>query len=256
MSVIYCTAPQGSDQWFADRAGAITASMATECRKVVGGLDERQSRYVDLVRSGIDEKQAANDAGYKSKPSSDIIRRAISGENVGDYSDKAKDYAFKLAVERISGRLLDEPQFDTWQARRGREEEPNARLSYEEKTANWVEEVSFARTEDGKFGASLDGKVGDVGSLEIKCFLASAKVRDILFSRDLSDYKDQIQMGLWITGKQWCDFVFYAPYLASIRKETTIIRVERDNEYIEAMQADLLAFDKYVCEIEAKLRAL
>lgn len=256
MSVIYCTAPQGSDQWFSDRAGAITASMAKEVRKVVGGLDERQSKYVELVRSGYDEKLAANDAGYKAKPSSDIIRRAIAGEKVGDYSDKAKDYAFKLAVERISGKVLDEPSFDTWQARRGRDEEPKGRLSYEEKTANWVEEVSFARTEDGKFGASLDGKVGDVGSLEIKCFLASAKVRGILFDGDLAEYTDQIQMGMWITGKQWCDFVFYAPYLSDIGKETTIIRVNRDNEYIESMQSDLLKFDKYIFEIEQKLRNL
>lgn len=256
MSVKHIIAAQGSTEWFQARTGAVTASMFTECRKVVGGLDERQSKYVDLVRSGIDEKVAATDAGYKSKPSSDTVRRAIAGEKVGDFSDKAKEYAFKLAVERISGELLDEPQFDTWQARRGRELEPEARLAYEERTANWVEETGLALTEDGKFGASVDGLVGDDGGIEIKCFLAPSKLAPILLEKDIGDCNDQIQGGMWITGRSWHDFVLYCPALRCIEQHLTVIRVERDNEYIEALQSDLLEFEKYVNEIEQKLRSL
>src|SRR5690606_6785212 len=113
MSCIHLDAPQGSTEWFAGRLGAITASMATECRKTLK-----------------------------------------SGANKGDYSQKARDYGFKLAVERISGELLDDPQFDPWQAKRGRELEPEARLAYEETMAVLVEQTGLALTEDRLFGAS------------------------------------------------------------------------------------------------------
>lgn len=183
-------------------------------------------------------------------------KRLKSGPNKGGFSQAAKDYAFKLAVERISGEILDEPQFDPWQARRGRELEPEARLAYEERTANWVEQTGLALTEDGKFGASVDGLINDDGGIEIKCFLAPSKLAPILLEKDIGDCKDQIQGGMWITGREWHDFVLYCPALRTINQHLTIIRVERDNEYIEAMQSDLLEFDKYVCEIEQKLRNL
>ena len=49
----------------------------------------------------------------------------------GDYSAAAKQYAFRLACERISGELLSEDKFETWEMRRGHELEPEARLGHE-----------------------------------------------------------------------------------------------------------------------------
>lgn len=213
MSCIHIEAEQGTEAWFAGRIGAITASMASECRKVLK-----------------------------------------SGANKGEYSQKAKDYAFKLAVERISGKLMEEDQFDTWQARRGRELEPVARVAYEEKTACLVEQTGLALTEDRMFGASVDGLVDDDGSVEIKCFLAPSKLAPILFENDIGDCKDQVQMGLWITGRKWCDFILYCPALESINKHLIIIRINRDDDYIAELESDLLRFNDYVNQIEYKLR--
>lgn len=212
MSCIHLEVSQGTDEWFAGRIGAITASMATECRKVLK-----------------------------------------SGANKGEYSQKAKDYAFKLAVERISGRYLEEEQFDPWQARRGRELEPVARVAYEERTGNLVEQTGLALTEDRIFGASVDGLVDDDGSTEIKCFLAPTKIAPILFDGDIGDCQDQIQMGLWVTGRKWCDFILYCPALESINKHLTIIRINRDDDYIAELEADLLRFNEYVKQIQSKL---
>jgi hypothetical protein len=214
MSCLHLIATQGTPEWFDGRKGAITASMASECRKV--------------LKSGV---------------------------NKGDHSQAAKDYAFKLAVERISGQLLDDPQFDPWQAKRGRELEPEARLAYEIKCGIMVEQTGLALTEDRLFGASVDGLVNDDGSIEIKCFLAPAKLAPILFEKDIGDCVDQIQMGLWITGRKWCDFVLYCPALKCIGKDLTIIRIERDDNYITKLEADLLKFNELVTEYETKLRS-
>ena len=50
MQVYECE--QGSPEWHAARAGVITASMFKVARKKIGGLDERQQKYVDLVLDG------------------------------------------------------------------------------------------------------------------------------------------------------------------------------------------------------------
>lgn len=212
MSCIHLLSPQGSESWFRDRCGAITASMFAEARK-----------------------------------------RLKSGANKGDFSQSAKDYAFKLAVERISGQLLDDPQFDPWQARRGRELEPEARLHYEERREVLVEQTGLALTEDRLFGASVDGLVDEDGSVEIKCFLAPAKLAAILLDGEIGDCKDQIQGGMWITGRKWTDFVLYCPALKCIDKDVKIIRVDRDDDYIAELERDLMAFNGLVDAVVKKL---
>lgn len=173
-------------------------------------------------------------------------KRLKSGNNKGDFTKAGHDYAFKLAVERISGELLDEPDFQPWQARRGNELEPEARLAYECASDVLVEQTGLAITEDCLYGASLDGLVDDDGGVEIKCFLAPSKLAPILLHADIGDCKDQIQGGMWITGRRWCDFTLYCPALKCIGRELTIIRVERDDEYIAELESDLVAFNTLV----------
>ena len=169
-----------------------------------------------------------------------------TGKNKGSYSKKADDYAFHLACERIAGELLDDDQFVTWQMKRGNELEPAARLAHETEKGILVEQCGFVMTEDGKFGASLDGLIDNDGSSEYKCFTAPSSIKPILLDKDLSSITDQMQGGMWITNKAYCDFVLYCPQLKKIGHELTIITVERDDDYIEELQTDLLKFDKHV----------
>jgi len=50
MSFVIIECDQGSQEWHHARAGAITASMFSEVRKVVDGLTEQQQKYVDAIR--------------------------------------------------------------------------------------------------------------------------------------------------------------------------------------------------------------
>lgn len=184
---------------------------------------------------------------------SECRKRLKSGPNKGDFSKAGHDYAFKLAVERISGELLDDPQFDPWQARRGRELEPEARLRYEEQQSVLVQETGLAVTENRLFGSSVDGLVDEDGNIEIKCFLAPSKLAPILLSGDIGDCEDQIQGGLWITGRQWTDFILYCPALKAINRDLTIIRIERNEDYIAELETDLLAFNQLVETYKYKL---
>src|ERR1051326_347485 len=121
MLIIECA--QGSEEWHSARAGVITASMFSAVRKKVNCLTEQQAAYVAAVNGGMSQKDAAMHAGYKAIPKAEGITKALDGEKVGDWSDAAKDYAFRLAIERISGKPLDEG-FETWSMKRGHELEP------------------------------------------------------------------------------------------------------------------------------------
>lgn len=181
-------------------------------------------------------------------------KRLKSGPNKGDFSAKAKEYAFRLAVERISGELLSEDKFETFEMRRGRELEPEARLLHEERKGILVEQTGLVLTDDRLFGASVDGLIDDDGASEYKCFIGPSSLMPILLEGDISDCLDQVQGGMWVTGRKWAHFVLYCPALKPIDKHLTIIEVERDDDYIEELEADLLAFNGLVEQYIDKLK--
>lgn len=251
MIIVNCE--QGSEAWHRARAGVVTASMFGVARKRVGELDERQQAYVDGVQSGLDEKAAAKAAGYASVPKAAGIAKALRGEPVGDYSDEAKSYAFRLAIERISGEPLDEG-FETYAMRRGHELEPYARAELEVQTGLMVQRAGFVLTDDGAFGASADGLIGDDDGVELKCFIDPLRLRRFHIDNDASEVFEQAQGCMWITGRKWWHIGLYCPALAPVGKQLWWKRFERDQEFIEKMRADLLAFRSVVDVYEQDLK--
>lgn len=252
MTILH-TFEQGSDAWFAARVGVITASMFSVCRSKVGGLNEQQAQYVNAILDGSTEKAARELAGYKNAPTSDTIKRALAGEKVGDFSDAAKDYAFRIAVERISGESLDK-QLETFAMRRGRELEPDARFAHEMAASVVVKRAGFVTTDDCAFGASADGLMGEDGGAEYKCLIDPARMRRVLFGSDISEFLDQVQGGLWLSGRKFWHFAMYCPQLASIGKELWWREIPRDEEYIERLELDLIEFKALVDDNERRLR--
>ena len=179
--------------------------------------------------------------------------RLKTGPNKGDFSAKAKDYAFRLAIERISGQPLDEG-FETWSMARGHELEPAARMAHELATGLVIEHAGFVLTDDSLFGASADGLINDDGGSEYKCFVSPEKLRNILLEDDWSTLTDQVQGCLWITGRKWWDQCLYCPALEPVGKHFTRLRVERDDNHIEAMETELMQFARLVSQYEGSLR--
>lgn len=244
---------QGSPEWHRHRAGVITASMFSTARKRVGELDERQSQYVAAVRAGTPEKEAAVAAGYKVLPKSAIIEKALRGEPVGDYSEEAKNYAFRLAIERISGEPLDEG-FETFAMRRGKDLEPAARAEHEVQSGLIVQRAGFVRSDCEKFGCSADGLIGTDGGSEYKCFINPEKLRTFHVDNDASEVFEQAQGCMWITGRQWWHIGLYCPALEPVGKQLWWRRFERDEAFISDLRADLVQFSQMVDRYEAGLR--
>ena len=180
--------------------------------------------------------------------------RLKSGPSKGEFSEAAKNYAFRLAIERISGVPLDEG-FSTWQMKRGNELEPDARARHEEEAGVIVERAGFVLTDDGLFGASADGLIGnDMGS-EYKCLVSPEGLKEILIHDDISEFIDQVQGCMWITGRVQWHFGLYCPALAPIGKDFTLKIIDRDDDYIEQMESELLEFKKQVDHYHMILRS-
>lgn len=185
---------------------------------------------------------------------SDARARLKSGPNKGEPTAKALDYAFRLAVERISGAPLD-GGFETWQMKRGHELEPEARMEHEIQTGLIVTQVGLVKTDDGVFGASADGFIGEDGGSEYKCFLAPEKLRSFHIDNDASDIMDQVQGCMWITGRKWWHIGMYCPDLKPVGRQLWWQEFKRDEDYIEKLEEDLWQFKLLVDSYEEKLRS-
>ena len=58
-------------------------------------------------------------------------------------------------------------------------------------------------------------------------------------------YVPQVQGGLWVTGRQWCDFISYVPNMSG--RPLWSVRIQRDNEYIGNLEA---AVNVFVAELK------
>lgn len=261
MRIIDCE--QLTEAWFTARAGAITASMYREVRQRVGGLSPQMEKMADaILNQGMDEEAAAEYAGYatpakqaKAAMKNDKFCRALNGERVGELTAAAQNYAFLLACERLAGEPLAIEQFDSWATRRGRELEPEARAVHEMEHGVTVTPTGLVLTEDGHFGASADGLIDEDGGAEYKCFVAPDSMRPIMLDVDIDDHLDQVQGGMWITGRKWWHFAMYCPALEPVGKHLVVYEVHRDDDYIEKLEQDLLYFDRVVEQTKERILA-
>ena len=184
-------------------------------------------------------------------------RGKITGSRFKDARDKLKGgqpskaclgYAMDVARERIGGSAP--PKFQNAAMRTGTEQEPFARAMYEARTGHMVDEAGFYLSDDAVFGLSPDGLVNDDGVLEIKTMVSSDTLFTAVADGDLSAYMDQCLGYLWLLGRQWVDLVLWCPDL----NHMVIKRITRDEDAIEALEADLMDFSRLVTQYETTLR--
>lgn len=134
------------------------------------------------------------------------------------------------ATEHILGKPCNKDHYTNSDMLRGIELEPIARQLYIQETFNEVEEVGFIE-KDEYCGVSPDGLVGEDGIIEIKCPKDTVFVEQSITEKIKPEYYTQIQYALYITERQWCDYVAYNENFPLL-----IRRYERDEEHIEKIK--------------------
>lgn len=161
-------------------------------------------------------------------------------------------YARDVARERVTGAPIP-AGFVNAAMRFGQDQEQHGRMAYECQTGHIVQPAGFITTDDGAFGVSVDGLIGDDGGFECKTLVSTDTIFEVL-GGDITSYIDQCNGAMWLLGRKWWDLVIWVPDLEPIGRQLTIHHIIRDDDTINDLEADLLAFKTMVDENEKILR--
>lgn len=193
IEIIDCA--QGTPEWYAARAGIITAS-----------------EFHTVMAKGKE----------------------------GGASVTRRKYMLRLAGEIITGEPAPEG-FMSSAMERGKVMEAHARTAYRFETGADLRQVGFIK--NGRVGASPDSLIGDDGGLEIKTAEPHVQLDRLLGERRVPpEHRAQVQGTLWVTGREWWDFVSYWPKLPRFE-----FRAYRDEAYIKEIAA---ACDRFIDELD------
>lgn len=156
-------------------------------------------------------------------------------------------YMHELLAEWMLGEQLDAAETE-WMSR-GRDMEPDAVAWYEFHRGIDTTQVGFVLRDDGKVGCSPDRLVGPDGMLEVKCRGPKAHIACLL--GDDPALTTQVQGGLWIAEREWCDQIGYHDQLPPV-----VTRTYRDEAVIKALSDALEQFLDELAEAKRKIEAL
>lgn len=170
--------------------------------------------------------------------------------SVGKESATLPKYALELATQKLL--LEPEESYKNDAMRRGNELEPVARQAYQEFSLETVDEVGFMISDCENYGYSPDGLVGEEGLIEIKCPQAVTHAKYLLDDKLPADYVQQVQGGLMVSGRKWCDFVSFHPNFREDKK-LFVKRIFRDEDFIaklqEGIQKAIALRDEYLIKM-------
>jgi putative phage-type endonuclease len=180
---------------------------------------------------------------------SDVMARGRAGD---DFGATAESYAIELLVERLTKKPQD--MLKLRETEWGLEHEAAARLAYCFAAGVRIDKVGFAIHGDlPEVGISVDGLVGTDGIIEIKCpYNSKIHLRNMRYRRVPTEYRAQVQGGLWILDRKWCDFISYDPRLPD-DFNLAVIRVGRDDEFIEQLAERCEKFSTFVQKFKSAL---
>lgn len=170
----------------------------------------------------VEQRSEAWHALRVGMPSASEFSKIVT--STGEPSKSASGYALTLAGEMFAGKALETWEGNQW-TERGKELEQSAFDLYRFTTDQELAPVGFVTDDAGTMGCSPDSFVGADGLLEVKCLKPERHIHAILYyqknGRCPTDYVQQTQGQLLITGRKWCDLLFYSPDLPllTIRQE-------------------------------------
>ena len=193
------------------------------------------------IEQGSDEWKQARLGHVTASNIAEVMSKGKgNAEAVGRYK-----YKVRLVAERLT--MTAGESYANAAMQWGIEQEQFACIEYEAATNQFVDKVGFVLHPEIEWvGVSPDRFVGHEGLIEVKCPNTTTHL-DYLFENKVpSEYYKQIQCQLWVTGRQWCDFISYDPRLPK-RNQLLIVRTERDEKLIAEMKTET---EKFLAEVQ------
>ena len=179
------------------------------------------------------------------------------------FGEPAKKYAADIALEKITGAAIGQG-YSNDHMERGHEQEPIARMKYEEEFFCEVDNGGFF--ESDWIGVSPDGLVLNDGVIEIKSVISSAHYNNIKRQSFDPAYRWQLVGNLKFTGREWIDFISFCADYPDDKKLYTFRlfkddlseefnqmddRIEQFKKLIETTKNNILDSKYYLTSTEA-----
>lgn len=148
-------------------------------------------------------------------------------KTTGQWGDTALSYLYDLVGEHLTGQPSDNftgSKATEW----GNFYEADALKAYTKRTGKKVKPSKFFPHGDLPWiGGTPDGLVGEKGLIEAKCPMTFKNhLRTVITKKVPDEYIDQVLGQLWLSGRDWCDFVSYDPRISGAHG-LVIVRVSR-----------------------------
>lgn len=179
---------------------------------------------------------------------SELEALLVNGKGEAGFGVAAFTYMDQLIGERITGEAAELP-FQTKATIRGHELEGVARGLYEAREEVTTQSVGIILNHG--IGYSPDALVGVNGLTEIKTKLPKFQVGVILADEVPKDHVAQCQGGLWVSEREWIDFISYWPGMPLFVK-----RAYRDEVLIRKLAERVKTFNELLEERMHKVLGL
>lgn len=169
-------------------------------------------------------------------------------------NEKERIHLYELLAQRITGYV--EPSYISDSMLRGWDDEIEAMTQYS-KHYDTVQSVGFVTNDKWGFtiGYSPDGLIDDDGLIECKSRMQKYQIRTLVdyvpADKIDPDFMIQVQTGLLVTERKWCDMISYCGGLPM-----ATVRVLPDEEIQEAIVAAATGFEERLEAAKAKYYAL
>lgn len=144
-------------------------------------------------------------------------------------NDNSRTHLYELLAQRVTGYV--EPSYINDDMLRGQEDEVEAIQHYQNNYA-YVQSVGFITNDKWGFtlGYSPDALIGNDGVIEVKGRRQKYQAETIIKGQMPDEYMIQVQTGLLVSERKFCDFISYCGGMHMI-----VIRVEANPEIQDAI---------------------
>ena len=167
------------------------------------------------------------------------------------FGEPAKQYAINIAIEQITGAPVSSGYSNTHMDR-GHEEEPLARMAYEDSLFCDVSNGGFFELD--WIGCSPDGLIDDDGVIEIKSAIPSVHFKRISSESYDRSYKWQLAGNLKFTERSYIDFVSYCSSFPDDKKMYSFRCEKKDfNDEFQMIDERIESFKSLITECKEKI---
>lgn len=166
----------------------------------------------------------------------------VNGKGEAGFGAGAFSYMDQLIGERITGEAAELP-FSTRATERGHELEGKAGVLYVAREGVQLDHAAIILNHGA--GYSPDAMIGADGLIEIKTKLPKFQVGVILSGEVPKEHVAQCQGGLWVSEREWIDFISYWPgmpmFVKRMYRDEVLIRkiAERVKTFYELLDERL-----------------